>query len=132
MDSRITVKRLSGAIGAEVQGVNLNQPLDDATFAAIQQAFLDHCMLVFRGQFLQPAAQAAFTRRWGEVLVTPYLKALQLSDYPEIVAVPNLGKAKAVTEEWHSDSSFLPTPPAHAILAAQELPEVGGDTMFAN
>ena len=132
MGTRIIVKRLTGAIGAEVQGVNLLQPLDEATFAAIHQAFLDHCMLVFRRQFLPPAAQLAFSCWWGEVLVTPYLKSLTMADYPEVIAVNNMGKANAITEEWHSDSSFLPNPPAHAILAAQELPEVGGDTMFAN
>jgi taurine dioxygenase len=132
MGTQLGIKRLTGAIGAEVSGINLNVPLDEITFEEIHQAFLEHCLLVFRGQFLKPAAQVAFTHRWGEALVTPYLKALQVPDYPEIIAVPNLGKAKAVTEEWHSDSSFLPTPPAHAILAAQVLPEVGGDTMFAN
>jgi alpha-ketoglutarate-dependent taurine dioxygenase len=132
MGTQLGIRRLTGAIGAEVSGINLNVPLDETIFEAIHQAFLDHCLLVFRGQFLQPAAQAAFTHRWGEAVITPYLKAFQVPDYPEIVAVSNVGKAKTVTEEWHSDSSLLPTPPAHAILAAQVVPEVGGDTMFAN
>jgi taurine dioxygenase len=47
MQTQITVKRLTGAIGAEVKGVDLKRPLDDGTFATIHQAFLDHCMLVF-------------------------------------------------------------------------------------
>lgn len=132
-DTRITIRRLTGSIGAEVRGVDLRQSLDDASFAVIHQAFLDHCMLVFRGQFLHPAAQVAFSRRWGEVLENhPYLKAFQVPDYPQIVAVPNPGKANVYTEDWHSDLSFLPTPPAHSILAAQVIPETGGDTMFAN
>src|SRR5262245_60617804 len=132
MGTHLGIRRLTGAIGAEVSGINLNSSLDETTFAEVQQAFLDHCLLVFRGQFLTPTAQVAFTHRWGEAVVTPYAQSLQLPDYPAIIAVRNRGKAKTVTEEWHSDSSFLPTPPAHAILAAQVLPEVGGDTMFAN
>jgi alpha-ketoglutarate-dependent taurine dioxygenase len=134
METQLTVRRLTGAIGAEVKGIDLSHPLGDPTFATIHRAFLDHCMLVFRGQFLEPAEQAAFTRCWGEVLHIPYLKQLEMPAHEEVMAQPNLGKAKLslVTEQWHSDSSFLPAPPAHAILAAHVLPEAGGDTMFAN
>ena len=81
MGTQITIKRLTGAIGAEVRGVNLNHPLDESTFATIRQAFLDHCMLVFRGQFLEPEAQTVFTHRWGEVLHAPYLKQLEMPDH---------------------------------------------------
>jgi taurine dioxygenase len=48
-----------------MKGVDLNHSLDNRTFATIHQAFLDHCMLVFRGQFLEPETQKAFTDRWG-------------------------------------------------------------------
>jgi taurine dioxygenase len=133
MQTQITVKRLTGAIGAEVKGVDLKRPLDDGTFATIHQAFLDHCMLVFRGQFLDPAAQTIITRRCGEVLHAPYLKQLEMPNHPDVAESINRGKAYAfTTEQWHSDLSFMPAPPAHAILAAQVLPEAGGDTMFAN
>ena len=133
MEPPITIKRLTGSVGAEVKGVNLNHPLDDRTFSAIHQAFLDHCMLVFRGQFLDPAAQAAFTRRWGDVLHARYLKQFEIPNQPEVLEAGNRGKAYAfTTEQWHSDLSFMPAPPAHAILAAHLLPEAGGDTMFAS
>jgi taurine dioxygenase len=63
----------------------------------------------------------------------PYLKQLEIPDHSEVMAQPNLGKANSFTTEvWHSDLSFMPAPPAHSILAAQVLPEAGGDTMFAN
>jgi len=76
MEPQITVKRLTGAIGAEVRGMDLNHSLDERTFAAIHQAFLDHCMLVFRGQFLDPAAQTVFAHRWGKVFSCPLSKAV--------------------------------------------------------
>jgi taurine dioxygenase len=133
MGARVTVKRLTGSIGAEVNGVILNESLDDATFTAIHQAFLDHNMLVFRRQRLDPAAQTAFANRWGEAFHAPYLKSLEIQDHPEVLAQNNLGKANSYTTEiWHSDQSFMPAPPAHSILAAQVLPDAGGDTMFAN
>lgn len=133
MGARVTVKRLTGSIGAEVNGVILNESLDDATFAAIHQAFLDHNMLVFRGQHLDPAAQTAFASRWGKAFHAPYLKPLEVPGHPEVMAQSNLGKANSYTTEvWHSDQSFMPAPPAHSILAAQVLPDAGGDTMFAN
>jgi len=133
MGTQLTIKRLTGAIGAEVRGVNLNHPLDETAFATIHQAFLDHCMLVFRGQFLEPEAQTVFARRWGELLHASYLKQREMPAHPEVLAQANRGKAYAFTTEvWHSDLSFMPAPPAHAILATQVLPEAGGDTMFAN
>ena len=134
MDKQITIRRLTGAIGAEVNGVDLKRPLDEATFATIHQAFLDHCMLVFRRQFLDPPAQTAFSHLWGTLLRGPYLRTLEIPHHPDVTAQSNIGKAKLglVTEQWHSDQSFMPAPPAHAILAADVLPEAGGDTMFAN
>jgi taurine dioxygenase len=128
----LTIKPLTTALGAEVTGIDLGQPLSEAAFEAIRQACLAHDVLVFHDQFLEPAAHVALTRRFGEALVIPYLKPLQLPAHPEIVVVPNMGKANTLTEEWHSESSFLPDPPAYTILAARELPEVGGDTMFAS
>jgi taurine dioxygenase len=133
MEKQITVKRLTGAIGAELKGVDLNRPLDDGTFGTIHRAFLDHCMLVFREQFLEPDVQTAFTQRWGQLHHAPYLKQLELPDNRDVYQAFNLGKARAfTTEQWHSDLSFMPAPPAHAILAARVLPEAGGDTMFAS
>jgi taurine dioxygenase len=133
MDTPITLKRLTGAIGAEVKGINLKQPLRDRTFATIHQAFLDNCVLIFRGQFLDPTEQMAFAHRWGEVLDAPYLKPTEMPGKPGLLVVPNLGKERSYTTEvWHTDLSFMAAPPALTMLAAQVVPEVGGDTMFAS
>ena len=132
MKPQITLSPLTGAIAAEVSGVDLNGSLADATVEEIRKACLDHCVLLFRGQKLEPASQVALTKRLGTALVIPYLKSFWLPGYPEIVVVRNLGKANSVTEEWHSESSFFPVPPGYTVLVARELPEFGGDTMFAN
>ena len=125
----LRVKRLTGAIGGEVSGLDLRH-LDEATFAAIRAAFHAHCMLVFRGQFLEPDELADFGRRWGELAVTPFVT--YLPDHPGVLPLDNRGKQEAVTENWHYDSTFLPAPHALSVLSARDVPEAGGDTMWCN
>ena len=60
----IKVKPLTGSIGASIEGINLNRPVDDATFEELHRAFLEHCVLVYRGQRLEPEAQVAFAKLW--------------------------------------------------------------------
>ena len=126
---QVTVRPLCAEVGAEISGVGIAE-LDDESFAVVQEAFFRHTMLVFRNQFLGPDSQLEFTRRWGPVYITPYVKKLE--GYPEVLPVVNWGKEKTVTEYWHSDASFLAEPPGIAILAAQVVPAAGGDTMFGN
>ncbi|MSQ72386.1 MAG: TauD/TfdA family dioxygenase [Betaproteobacteria bacterium] len=128
-EQQVTARPLCAHVGAEMLGARIAD-LDDGGFAVVREAFFRHTMLIFRDQFLGPDAQLAFTRRWGGVYITPYVKKLE--GYPEVLAVVNWGKDKTVTEAWHSDASFLAEPPGIAILAAQVLPSAGGDTMFAN
>ncbi len=127
---RARIRPLTAEVGAEALDVDLDR-LDEATFDEMRQALFARTMLVIRrDEPLGPDAQLAFTRRWGEVYITPYVK--KLDGYPEVLPVVNWGKAKTVTEAWHSDATFQPEPPGIAILAAQVIPGAGGDTMFAN
>jgi len=130
--SKIEVRPLSPAVGAAVTGVDLAAPLDDATFDVLWTALLERCVLVFPGQHLDAPALDRFGRRWGEPLVVPYLAPHAVDGYPAILRVTNMGKQGTLTENWHFDSAFFDAPPPLAILAAQHLPEVGGDTMWAN
>lgn len=125
----ITVRPLSGCIGSEVQGVDLRRVTSDQ-MDDFRRRFLERCVLVFREQYLGAQELLDFTSRWGEIYTTPY--ATKLDGFPQVLEVVNVGKAKAITEAWHSDATFLERPPAHAILAAQTVPESGGDTMIAN
>jgi len=125
----IDVVPLSGSLGAEVRGVDLAS-LGAGGFEAVHAAFLEHHVLAFRDQKLTPKQQIAFGRRFGELHVHPIVP--HLPGYPEILAIVNLGKARTITETWHSDVSFERTPPMASGLYAIELPAAGGDTLFAN
>ena len=125
------VRPLSPAVGAEVTGVRLGDQLSEATIDELFAAFHEHCVLVFPGQHLDPERQQAFAAG-GAPLVVPYLAAHAVPGTPAVLRVPNMGKAETLTENWHFDSAYFEHPPPIAILAAQELPAVGGDTMWAN
>ena len=125
----IDIHRLSGSLAAEIRGVDLAQ-LESSEFDAIHTAFLEHHVLAFRDQKLSPEQQIAFGKRWGELYVHPIVP--HLDGHPEIVPITNFGKKRSLTEVWHSDVSFDPTPPMASGLLAVELPPFGGDTLFAN
>jgi len=121
--------RLSGALGAEVHGVDVTA-LAPPDFEAVHQLFLEHHVLVFRDQKLTPEQQIDFGERWGPLLIHPIIP--HVPDHPPIVAIENLGKRRTLTEFWHSDVTFEPRPPAVTLLYALDIPPAGGDTLFAN
>jgi len=138
----LTVTRLGERLGAEISGVDLSQPLDDATFAALAKAFFDNEVVVFRGQRLAPEQQVAFTRRFGE-LEHHVRRESCLPGFPEILVVSNVldgaGKAIGVQDAgrfWHSDLSYKKEPSLLSALYALEVPvrdgRVLGDTDFAS
>jgi alpha-ketoglutarate-dependent taurine dioxygenase len=127
----IGVQRISGALGAEITGLDLAKPLADAEFGALKQAWLDHLVLFFRGQHLTPAQFMAFARRFGEPVDYPMVKGL--ADYPRIIEVKKLEHERAAFGAiWHSDTAYLECPPMASMLLAREVPPAGGDTLFAN
>lgn len=123
------VTPLTGSIGAAVDGVRLDEPMDDRTFETLRAAFREHCTLVFRDQYVKPLAQIAFARLWGEPVVTEMLNPLD--GHPEIFQVANVKKETTATEAWHYDGSFTAAPPKISMLSAITTP-VGGDTMWSN
>ncbi len=126
---RIDIAPQTGSLGAEVRGVDLGH-LEPEEFERIQRAFLDHHVLVFRDQKLDPAALVAFGRHFGSLYVHPIVP--HLPDHEEVIPIVNRGKRRTITEVWHSDVSFAERPPLASALYAQEVPEAGGDTLFAN
>jgi taurine dioxygenase len=127
----ITVRPLAPYLGAEIDGVDLSQPLTNEQFNDIHAAFLKHHVIFFRDQTLTPDQQLAFARRWGRLSIHPYVKPM--AGYPEMLEI-----IKEPSETinfgggWHSDMSFLETPVMGSILYAIEVPDVGGDTLFSS
>lgn len=135
----LTLRPLSYALGAEVQGVDLTRPLAEPVFAEIAQAFLAHGVLLFRNQDLTPEAHIAFSRRFGELDRHDSLPRDRHPQYPEILMVTNRPKTDGTPSDsrytgrkWHSDMSFTLQPALGSLLHSREIPPVGGDTLFAN
>jgi len=138
----IGVRKIGRHAGAEIFGADLSQPLDDASFARIADAFFEHQVVVFRGQKLTPSQQIAFTRRFGE-LEHHVRKEHRLDGHPEILIVSNVrdGRGRAIGVEdagrfWHSDLSYKQVPSLLSALYALEVPvkdgRVLGATSFAS
>jgi taurine dioxygenase len=129
--SELAIRRVAGALGAEISGVDLSQDLPEATIAAIRQALLDHQVIFFRDQDLTPARQVAFGRRFGPLNVHPYVSGM--ADHPEVMEIVKEPEERLnFGGGWHSDMSFLERPAIGSILYAVDVPEVGGDTLFAS
>jgi taurine dioxygenase len=127
----ITVQPIAGALGAEIGGVDLATDLPAATVADIRRAWLDHLVVFFRDQHLDPAAFLAFARRIGEPVEYPFVTGIE--GFPEIIAVSKLPHETVnFGGIWHSDTVYLERPPMGTMLVAREVPPYGGDTMFSN
>ena len=128
---RFDIRPLSGAIGAEIFGIDLARELGDDTVAAIRRAWLDHLVIFFRDQDLPPATLLSFARRFGEPIEYPFVKGID--GFPEITPVIKLEHERVnFGGLWHSDTTYLKTPPMGTMLVAREVPPYGGDTLFAN
>ncbi|HET9018738.1 MAG TPA: TauD/TfdA family dioxygenase [Acetobacteraceae bacterium] len=127
----MTVRRLAGAVGAEVSGVDLSRDLDEALVSGLRNIWLDHGVIFFRDQDLQPGRFLALARRFGRVIEYPFLRGLD--DHPEIIPVVKLEHERAnFGGVWHSDTAYLDVPPMATVLVAREVPPQGGDTLFAS
>ena len=136
----LTVAPLSDALGAEVKGVNLAE-IDDATYQAIRNAFVDNLVLLFRDQDITDEQLVAFSRRFGDLDMAPPQEHGQLAvtGLPEIMVISNvkeggvpigsLGDGEAI---WHTDMNYVDTPPLGSALYSREVPDSGGDTGFCN
>jgi len=124
----IEVRPLSPIIGAELHGVDLTRPLDDATVADIRHALNTHHVVFFRDQHLTDDQLAAFGRQFGELTEGhPVLPAL--NDHPQVLAID--GRVDRASW-WHTDVTFLQTPPLGSILSMITCPEEGGDTEWSS
>ncbi len=140
----LTIRKLADHFAAEIGGVDLTEPINDATVATLQSALDDHSVLVFRDQPFEDDSQIVFSSRFGPLENMLYKREgdgnqpisnitnvdfrtdkLFPSGHPRLIA--NSGN-----EMWHTDSSFKPVPAYCSMLSGREVPPVGGDTQFAS
>ena len=127
----IEVKPIAGALGAEIEGVDLSEDIGNAVFSEIQQALHENLVIFFRDQKLTPDEHKDFGRRFGTLNIHP--QYIPLDGHPEILPVLKEPEDTLnIGASWHTDVSFLEQPSMGSILYAHEVPKSGGDTMFAN
>ena len=131
MIQQLEVRRLAGAIGAEIHGVNLLETVSDEMITQIRRIWLQHGVVFFRDQPLDSAQYLAFARRFGDIVEYPFVKGLP--DYPLIIPVLKLPhETQNFGGVWHTDTTYLAEPPIATMLIARELPPYGGDTLFSS
>jgi len=133
----LTIRPLSAACGAEVSGIDIAHPLAPGDVEKLHHALGKHGVLLFRDASLTPEAHIAFSRQFGP-LESHVVGEFNLADHPEIFVVSNVreeGRLKGAVyagQYWHSDLSYMPRPSMGSLLLCHEMPEVGGDTIWAN
>ncbi len=139
----VEVRPLSPALGAEIRGVDLTQPIDDQTFARIADAWRDYLVILFRDQVLSEEDQVRFAQRFGALQGRPRPASMRAESanvkHPEIMLVSNIrengkpiGSLPDGEMQFHSDMCYIEKPAKGTFLYAIEIPSVGGDTHFLN
>ena len=124
------VKLLSGALGAEIRGINLKDSSKE-NWEVINNLMLEHKVLFFRDQDITCGEQINLAKKFGPLEKHVYVKSLK--DYPEIIRIIKGADEKHQWgETWHTDVSYNPKPTKVIILRSRKIPPVGGDTMFSN
>ena len=127
----ITVKPISGALGAIIGGVDLSKPLDAEVVAEIRRALVDNLVIFFRDQDLTPETQKAFGRNFGDLHTNSFFPHVEgHEDVQLLIKEPD--HKNTIGDRWHTDVSYTKRPALGSILYAKETPPYGGDTMFAN
>ena len=129
--SHIDVHPVSGALGAEIKGVDISIPLEAEVVSEIRNALLKHLVIFFQNQVISPQQQLNFAEQFGIPMEYPQLKGL-----PDCPLVTEVIKLEHETLNfggvWHSDTTYLQQPPMASLLYAIEIPPYGGDTLFSN
>ena len=125
------LRRIAGALGAEIEAVDLAARLSPDAVAEIRRAFLEHQVIFFRDQPLAPAQFMAFARHMGRPIEYPFVKGIE--GFAEVIEVRKLEHERQnFGGIWHSDTAYLAEPPMGSMLLAREVPPYGGDTEFAS
>ena len=125
------IRKVAGALGAEISGVNLAAGMSPGLAAEIRQVFLAHQVIFLRGQDLSPQQFMEFATAMGQPVEYPFVKGIE--GFPQIIEVKKLEHERTnFGGIWHSDTTYLEQPPMGSMLLSREVPPYGGDTLFAS
>lgn len=130
LESSFTQLHLTPCIGTEVHGIDLGADQDDDTIAALTELLVERKVLFFREQHISMEAHIAFAARFGELEVHPF--TANDAEHPEVIHLINDEEHPPYINVWHSDVTWRAEPSLGSILRARVVPDVGGDTLFAN
>src|ERR1043166_64804 len=128
--TKMTVTPLTPGIGAVIDNIDLARRLDDEEIAAIRAALLKHEVIFFQDQHLSAVQHRDFAARFGALHTHPLYPGVP--EAPELFILDNHGGNPTDNDAWHTDVTFIETPPMASILYAKSLPANGGDTIWAN
>ncbi len=129
--SDLELKPLSGGLGCEILNVDLAGNLSNRDFSEIRRAFFDYGVIFFRDQELAPEDHVSFAQRWGKIVINRFFTPVE--GHPQIAEVRKEKEQKInIGGGWHTDHSYDQEPAMGSILYALEVPDCGGDTLFAN
>ena len=124
------IDRLSPALGAVISGIDLNAALNDEAQQGLQAALVEHQVLFLRQQFLQAEQQRDLALLFGDLHIHPIYPAHER--VAEVMVLDSHKQDLRDNELWHTDVTFIQTPPLGCVLSAQQVPEFGGDTLWAS
>jgi taurine dioxygenase len=128
---RLDIRPSSPAVGAEILGVDLSGPLSTEETSEIREALKEYGVIFFRDQELTPEQHIAFAERFGPININRFFQSV--SGHPQIAEVrKELDQTTNIGGSWHTDHSYDEAPALGSILLARDVPEHGGDTMFAS
>ena len=126
----ITPKPMSGALGAEIEGIDLTLPLSMHDYKKIRNLLIEHEVIFFRNQDISPAQQKELAGSFGPLQTHPAYETVE--GFPEITILESTEKKPTKIEAWHSDMTFRLHPPLGSLLRSKIIPDRGGDTLWAS
>ena len=124
------VRRIAGALGAELRAINLSDGIDTALATTLRDLLNEHEVLFLRDQMIEPVAQKQLAEIFGPLQTHPAYSTVE--GLPEVMILESTAENPSKIEVWHSDMTFRPHPPSVTVLRGMTIPEIGGDTLFAS
>jgi len=130
MMNKINIRPAAGNVGVEIYGVDLSKKVPDTLFDEIRKAFIENGLIFFRDQNLTPEEHIKFAEKWGKININRFFA--KVDGYDQVAEVLKESDQKGnIGGEWHTDHSYDQIPALGSILLAKEIPNSGGDTLFA-